>query len=435
MAANLFTAQLETLTAADVEAFLDLGLEEGPRLDYKATDRTDKGIPDSALKTIVAFANTYGGLLVLGVGIDKATNRPATREGLQMKSSFEEQLTSRCYGFIQPPLTPEIRVCPFKSTPTLPADDRAFVIVRIAPSPSAPHATRENQVYVRVGSESQLADLTTLRALFERQQQREQQLAEVAATVRRRGESVYTRFKPEWQGGTVYSSRWQHRWPAVIAEFLPLDAPSPLFSFVAKGIGTQTFDDHILELVSAQGWMLAKDFARDKLDDVLREPEGLGVVAPFTANIVSLSVEDFRSLAPTTWYIDRSGGALLILPEANLRWPPTLVPQAKLPHEPLQITPLLYQLRQAMLVLWAMLREHGYRGRVQATVWYWHGQSQAFDFGVEQGHRGQVVMGLEDSWETQSRDLASLVSQMTRSWLSFPFVLQKWLLSDLPVLG
>ena len=44
-------------------------------------------------------------------------------------------------------------------------------------------------------------------------------------------------------------------------------------------------------------------------------------------------------------------------------------------------------------------------------------------------------MAVEDSWDVTSQNLASLVSQVTRSWLNFPFLLQKWLVNDLPVLG
>lgn len=64
---------------------------------------------------------------------------------------------------------------------------------------------------------------------------------------------------------------------------------------------------------------------------------------------------------------------------------------------------LKYQVRQATRVLWSLLRQSGYFGRIQATLWHWHGQGEAFDYGIaggiDHGYHGQVIMTVEDSWE------------------------------------
>src|SRR5271167_6080 len=175
MSITLFTAPLGTITVDDVHAFLDLELEESTRLDYKEAEKNNDGPPSSMINVIVAFANSQGGLLVLGVEADKRTNRPIKREGLTFlkRGSLEEAITSRCYSSIIPPLAPEIGVYPFKSPTSLGELDRAFVVIRVQPSATV-HSTKENCVLVRVNSECQNADLMTLRFLLEREQKREE---------------------------------------------------------------------------------------------------------------------------------------------------------------------------------------------------------------------------------------------------------------------
>jgi len=165
MALDLFAAPLDTVTATDVVDFLSRVEvnEEGPRLDYKSANPSG-GIPnDSALKAIIAFTNTYGGVLILGVEVDRTTNRPARWEGVQLRKGLEETVTAMCSSSIFPPVIPEVHVYPFKSDPALPTDDKAFVIVRVAPSLAAPHADKENHFYVRVNSQCLLADLPALK--------------------------------------------------------------------------------------------------------------------------------------------------------------------------------------------------------------------------------------------------------------------------------
>jgi predicted HTH transcriptional regulator len=139
MPASLFTVPIGEITADDVNAFLDSDLEEGPRLDYKEADPA-KVIPEDSVEVVCAFANTYGGLLILGVKADQITNRPILRDGLPLIKGLEERITSRCYDAIVPPISPEVKVCPFKSDPALPSEDKAFVVVRVSPSPAVPHA-------------------------------------------------------------------------------------------------------------------------------------------------------------------------------------------------------------------------------------------------------------------------------------------------------
>ncbi|HEX8032564.1 MAG TPA: ATP-binding protein [Ktedonobacterales bacterium] len=195
MTASLFTDSLATVTSDDVQAFLDLDQEEGPRIDYKAVDSTNRtGLPETMYRAVCAFANTYGGLIVIGVSVDDKTNRPAKREGIPLRQGLEEAITSKCQSLIFPPLAPEVRVCPFKSDETLPEADRAFVVVRVSASLSTPHQMqKDNRILVRVGSECRDPDLATLRTLFDRELGQERRVESVAVRLQEGARSVNSR--------------------------------------------------------------------------------------------------------------------------------------------------------------------------------------------------------------------------------------------------
>jgi ATP-dependent DNA helicase RecG len=118
---------------------------EGKTLEFKR----DLSTPEGALKTIVAFANTAGGTLLLGVE-DKRGHVRGVREPLDL----EERLANLISDRIAPRLLPEIEILPWRRTQVL--------AVQVHPSPSRPHyLSREGLaggVYVRVGSSNRRAD-------------------------------------------------------------------------------------------------------------------------------------------------------------------------------------------------------------------------------------------------------------------------------------
>ena len=59
---------------------------EGPRLDYKAE------IPKELQKVVAAFANTLGGIILLGIEANRATNRPVwPPKGMQKVTGIEKR--------------------------------------------------------------------------------------------------------------------------------------------------------------------------------------------------------------------------------------------------------------------------------------------------------------------------------------------------------
>lgn len=121
-----------------------LAHQEGKTLEFKR----DLSSPGPIMKAIVAFANTAGGELVIGVE-DK------TRDviGLTDPLGDEERLSSMIADRIAPAILPDIEIVPWRSLNVL--------VARIADSPLRPHYLKSEGsslgVYVRVGSTSRRA--------------------------------------------------------------------------------------------------------------------------------------------------------------------------------------------------------------------------------------------------------------------------------------
>ncbi len=120
-----------------------LAQPEGRTLDFKREE-----VPmEKALRTLVAFANTAGGTLAIGVGDDREVIGVAD---LKMQ---EERYANAIYDGISPPLFPDL--IPIRH------GDRDVLLVRV-PRQSGPFFVRregeEAGTYVRVGSTTRRAD-------------------------------------------------------------------------------------------------------------------------------------------------------------------------------------------------------------------------------------------------------------------------------------
>ena len=112
--------------------------------------KRDLSSPDGVLRSIIAFANTAGGTLLIGVE-DKSRHVRGVKEPLAM----EERLANLVSDNIVPRLVPELEILPWRR--------RTHVLaLQVFPSPARPHYLRatglENGAYVRVGSTNRRAD-------------------------------------------------------------------------------------------------------------------------------------------------------------------------------------------------------------------------------------------------------------------------------------
>ena len=116
---------------------------EGPRLDFKR----DLSSLKSVLKDIVAFANTAGGVVVIGLDDD------GSAVGVADPLREEERLSSSISEGIEPQLLPEIYAASY--------GEHELLVVEVAHHPAPFHLKAEGPergVYVRLGSTSRRAD-------------------------------------------------------------------------------------------------------------------------------------------------------------------------------------------------------------------------------------------------------------------------------------
>jgi predicted HTH transcriptional regulator len=144
---SIFVKPVNEIEFEDVKAFCEEQIEENSRLEYKR-DFSSKDEKKQIAKEISAFANTHGGIILVGVGEkDRKPNLPI--DGRDNVRGLKEKVTSIALKNIYPPVFPEIQVCEFGDTL-----EKAVVVIRVQESDETPHTVeRTTGIYVRVGGE------------------------------------------------------------------------------------------------------------------------------------------------------------------------------------------------------------------------------------------------------------------------------------------
>ena len=118
---------------------------EGKTLEFKR----DLSSPEGLLRTVVAFANTAGGVVL--VGVEDGTRHV---RGIADPFALEERIASLITDSIAPRLLPDLEILAWRKT--------HVVAVQVHPSPARPHHLVRTGVeagtYVRVGSTNRRAD-------------------------------------------------------------------------------------------------------------------------------------------------------------------------------------------------------------------------------------------------------------------------------------
>lgn len=122
---------------------------EGKTLEFKR----DLSSPDGVLRSIIAFANTAGGTVLIGIE-DGTRNVRGNADPL----AVEERLTNLISDCIAPRLLPDIEILAYRKT--------HVVAVQIFPSPTRPHYVKgvglSDGTFVRVGSSNRRADTSLI---------------------------------------------------------------------------------------------------------------------------------------------------------------------------------------------------------------------------------------------------------------------------------
>jgi len=145
----MFTVKPKEVNFEKIKRFCEEQNPEGEIIEYKGD------FPSNLEKSISAMANTYGGIILIGVKANKTTNTPILPiKGRDSTEGLEETVTSICLTKISPPYIPAfVKVCPFKNEKD---EDKCVVFIRVFESDQTPHAINNNtDVYFRVKSQNE----------------------------------------------------------------------------------------------------------------------------------------------------------------------------------------------------------------------------------------------------------------------------------------
>ena len=134
----MFNLSKDEITFEVVQAFCS-EWQEGVRVEYK--QEITKDVP----KIVSSFANTQGGIFIIGVKENEPNNEePFTIVGIPNTGGIEERIVQSAITGIYPPVMPEVIIV------KVPETENVIVIVRVNESPHAPHAIQNStKVYIR----------------------------------------------------------------------------------------------------------------------------------------------------------------------------------------------------------------------------------------------------------------------------------------------
>jgi len=163
MAIDLFTDDLSAATNDElysaIESFARANANEGWRHDFTLE------WCDSALKKVAAFANTFGGVLLVGVKKEK-TDLVCGMRGVDSPSEYKTGIASSIAANISPTPSYEVYECCPAAHP-----NKRFCVVRVKGGKALHLVTKKglDPVYVRNEDEARPADAAQLRRLIDRE--------------------------------------------------------------------------------------------------------------------------------------------------------------------------------------------------------------------------------------------------------------------------
>ncbi|MGY4433957.1 hypothetical protein ACVWWO_006434 [Bradyrhizobium sp. F1.13.1] len=193
LSSDIFGLPLESITAAHIEALIASQAEEGPRLELKRALATNDGRPDRWMrdqssigtvarddiaKEVVAFANAYGGVVV--IGIEETDDNPKRAQSvfepvIPAVHDCADRLVQSLRSVIDPPL-PMLEPRGIEL-----ADGGGVIVLRVGPSPSAPHGFgRPSSAYVRRGSSAEPLTMRDMQSLFYERRTRLERITRIA---------------------------------------------------------------------------------------------------------------------------------------------------------------------------------------------------------------------------------------------------------------
>ena len=163
----IFVKPVTEISTADLQELLTDHTVENLRLEFKREIATK----DETLKKLSAFANTIGGLIVIGAEAG-GDGRIAALPGVVLKSGYKQTIVQWCFEGASPPLDVDVS----DAIPSPTAADRVCYVIGVRESDLGPHFLNGRKgVYVRSNEfssrfDAQLANENELRHLLHRRQ-------------------------------------------------------------------------------------------------------------------------------------------------------------------------------------------------------------------------------------------------------------------------
>lgn len=125
---------------------------EGKTLEFKENINSK----DKILSTIIAFSNTSGGTILIGI-----TDKTRHIVGVPSPHQVADAIANIVYDSVEPRILPNIEVIPYRNT--------HLVKIEVYPSSLRPHFKRgkskQDSTYIRIGSTTRLADQDLLKTV------------------------------------------------------------------------------------------------------------------------------------------------------------------------------------------------------------------------------------------------------------------------------
>jgi hypothetical protein len=157
----LINIPVEDINYELIDEFIKAEYEEHFDLDYKVD------FPSDLEKLLCAFANTQGGIIVLGIKEQEKNRKPIYPPlGMQGdKDSIRQRILNIAFDAIYPPIEPEVVIV------NIPGSDRYVIIIRILQSSLLHAVDRRSRIYIRSQDNNRgysLAAINELQWLFDR---------------------------------------------------------------------------------------------------------------------------------------------------------------------------------------------------------------------------------------------------------------------------
>lgn len=144
-------------TFQDIKRLLDEKVAEHQGLEYKSDFPRENFKLE---KSMVAFANSNEGHIIIGITSDKKTNQPISITGIKAKEGLIEKVADIAHSRPTPPVDVHTNVIDIPNT------NKVVVVIRVPLSFAEPNMASDGRYYVRQGPQSIPANHSAVSRLF-----------------------------------------------------------------------------------------------------------------------------------------------------------------------------------------------------------------------------------------------------------------------------